>query len=237
MTAVILQDLSVCYAQKTVLFPLNHHFVSGQWHVILGRSGAGKTTLLNAIGGFLPAQATVQGKVRAEDGQPLAHRLALMAQENDLLPWLSARENVLLGARLRGQSPQTKEAERLLELCELSGHRNKRPAALSGGQRQRVALARTLLENQPLVLMDEPFSALDAVTRFTLQTLASRLLAGKTVLMITHDPAEALRLADHLYILDETLQEMSLPTGNPPRTLDSEGFAQAQQALLEALHA
>ena len=111
------------------------------------------------------------------------------------------------------------------------------PDQLSGGMRQRVALARTLMQDKPVVLMDEPFSALDAVTRHKLQSLACELLRDKTVVLITHDPQEAVRLADNLYVLQGTpasAQSLSVPLTSTPRVLDGE-CAELQQAILDQL--
>lgn len=233
---ILITGLSVSYAGKPILEKLSHRFTGEKWHVILGRSGVGKTTLLHAIAGLLEPSATVGGTIDDGNARTLAGRMTLMAQESDLLPWLSVRENTLLGARLRRMKKSYERADTLLSTCGLEAHRHKRPALLSGGERQRVALARTLMEERAIVLMDEPFSALDALTRFDLQTFAAKMLVRKTVLMITHDPGEALRLADHLYVLDRTLLPCALPPGAPPRPLDTQGLARHQQALLEALH-
>jgi putative hydroxymethylpyrimidine transport system ATP-binding protein len=127
-----------------------------------------------------------------------------MAQQDLLLPWASVLGNVLLGPRLRGEDRDPEIVQRargLIAQVGLKGREEDLPARLSGGMRQRVALARTLLENRPIVLMDEPFSALDAITRFALQELAARLLAEHTVLLVTHDPLEALRLGHRITVM------------------------------------
>jgi len=126
-----------------------------------------------------------------------------MSQDDGLLPWLSVVNNVQLGPRLRGEaSAATRQrAVKLLKQVNLSDWVNASTDQLSGGMRQRVALARTLLENKPIVLMDEPFSRLDAITRDELQLLATRLLQGKTVMLVTHDPLEALRLGHTIHVL------------------------------------
>lgn len=236
MHDIQIRDLSITYADKPVLEKLSHRFTGEKWHIILGRSGVGKTTLLHAIAGLLEPSAEVRGTIDDGNGRTLSGQIALMTQESDLLPWLSVRENTLLGARVRRMKRSFARAEKLLAACGLAAHLNKRPALLSGGERQRVALARTLMEERPIVLMDEPFSALDALTRFKLQAFTVDMLAGKTVLMITHDPAEALRLADRLYVLDRTLVRSALPPGTPPRRFDTQDLAKYQQTLLEALH-
>lgn len=237
MAAVELRALAVSFGDTAILTPLDHHFASGQWHVILGRSGAGKSTLLRAIAGLLPA-ASVRGEILVDGEASYRGQLALMAQYNDLLPWLTASDNIQLGARLRGEARNEQTAQHWLKAIGLAGQGSKRPAQFSGGERQRIALARTLAENRPLVLMDEPFSALDAVNRHSLQTLAARLLRGKTVLMITHDPFEALRLADTLHILDKNPSRLTpcpLPDSAPPRELDDAAFSHAHRELLERL--
>ncbi len=121
---------------------------------LLGASGAGKTSLLRVMAGLAPA---TRGEVVASDGQPIQGRLAWMGQKDLLYPWLSVRDNVALGARLRGEKVDRARVAALLEQVELSSCADARPATLSGGMRQRAALARTLYEDRPIVLMDEPF--------------------------------------------------------------------------------
>jgi len=195
-------------------------FAGGRWTCLLGPSGVGKTTLLRLIAGLLPGALVV-----TDDGLELAGRLALMAQQDLLLPWLSALENVLLGYRLRGErwrrAPELEPAARaILARVGLAGREGDLPAVLSGGMRQRVALARTLMERRPVVLMDEPFSALDAVTRHRLQDLAARLLARHTVVMVTHSPLEALRLGHRILVLrgrPVRVAEVPVPESPIPR--------------------
>ena len=124
-------------------------------------------------------QPTVADMQAQADGQPIQGRLAWMGQKDLLYPWLSVRDNVALGARLRGEKVDRDRVAALLEQVELSSCADARPATLSGGMRQRAALARTLYEDRPIVLMDEPFSALDTLTRTRIQTLAATLLASR----------------------------------------------------------
>jgi len=147
-----------------------------------------------------------------------------MAQQDRLLPWLSALDNVLLGYRLRGDEAARRKAEprarALLAEVGLGDRLNDLPRTLSGGMRQRAALARTLCEDRPVILMDEPFAHLDAVTRLDLQDLAVRLLAGRTAVLVTHDPLEALRVAHEVRILQGapfTVGPAILPPGAAPR--------------------
>lgn len=173
-----------------VLAPFALDLAATETIAILGTSGCGKSTLLRLLAGLLP-----------DTRSPWAGKAAWMAQQDLLLPWLSLLENVLLGARLRGEPPDTARARNLLARLGLADRADALPSALSGGMRQRAALARTLMEDRPLVLMDEPFSALDAITRIAIQDLACELLADRAVVLVTHDPAEACRLADRIFVL------------------------------------
>ncbi|WP_138933036.1 ABC transporter ATP-binding protein [Roseovarius arcticus] len=209
----------------------------GSWTCLLGPSGVGKSTLLRLIAGIAD-EAALTGTLTASDGAPLTGRVALMAQSDLLLPWLSVLDNVMLGARLRGTDPQSERAAALLEQVGLIEHAAKPPAQLSGGQRQRAALARTLMEDRPIVLLDEPFSALDARTRAQVQDLTAQLLNHHTVLMVTHDPSEAARLGEAILILNERgLAPWPVPPGVPPRAVDDAKTLEAQGALLAALRA
>jgi len=142
----------------------------------------------------------------------------------------------MLGARLRGEQADTSRAEHLLQAVGLDVHADKKPHALSGGQRQRVALARTLMEDRAIILLDEPFSALDARTRAEMQELAFGLLEGRTVLLVTHDPGEAARLGHSILVMTESgLTEIAPPAAQPPREVDDIETLAAQAALLKRL--
>lgn len=156
---------------------------AGQWTVLLGRSGCGKTTILRYLAGLLDEQVKWQGELTATDGIALHERIAYMAQQDLLLPWLNVLDNVCLSSRFSNSNSnsaaQKKRASQLLKQVGLADYVFAKPDQLSGGMRQRVALARTLMQDKPVVLMDEPFSALDAVTRHKLQTLSATLLKEK----------------------------------------------------------
>lgn len=219
----------VWFDEQPLFPPIRLELEPGRWSSLLGPSGVGKSTLLRLIAD-LPAGGGFEGRV--ENRQPVA----LMAQDPGLLPWLTARQNAALGARLRGQPVDTRRLDAILDRTGLSDHVEKYPAMLSGGQRQRVALARTLMEDRHLVLLDEPFSALDVRMRLAMQDLAADLLGGRTVLMVTHDPAEAARLSDHIFLLTEAgLSQEPVPASSAPRPPSDPAVLACQAALLTRL--
>jgi putative hydroxymethylpyrimidine transport system ATP-binding protein len=161
-----------------------------------------------------------------------------MAQTDLLYPWLRVIDNVMLGSRLRRERRDASRAMHLLERVGLADRARALPMELSGGMRQRTALARTLYEDRPMVLMDEPFSALDAVTRARVQELAAELLHGRTVLLITHDPMEACRLGHKLVVLAGHPAALGAPIAVPgevPRALDDPDLLRTQGQLMRAL--
>ena len=232
---VVIDSLSIAFDEALLFDQFSGVFPGGQTSCLLGPSGVGKSTLLRAMAGLVPFKA---GTVRDGMEHSLAGRVAYMDQSDLLLPWLTARENVGLGRRLRGAPHDPVWADSLLAKVGLAGHEDKRPASLSGGMRQRVALARTLMENQPIVLMDEPFAAVDALTRFRLQDLACEVLAGRTVVLVTHDPQEALRVGNRIFVmtgLPARLDESPVPQGPAPRAPSGGGFPARYQDLMTLL--
>ncbi|RTE66712.1 ABC transporter ATP-binding protein [Amphritea opalescens] len=213
------------------------------WTCILGRSGCGKSSLLRYLAHLLDDKAEWRGELSTQPLCDLKGQIAYMAQQDLLMPWLSVLDNVLLSTRL-GANIQTGDraalkikAQELLQQVGLADQAHCLPQQLSGGMRQRVALARTLMQDKSIVLMDEPFSALDAVTRYRLQDLAYRLLKDKTVVLITHDPQEAIRLADRLYIMQGKpafAELLVVPTSETPRRLDAECVV-LQQTIMTRL--
>lgn len=236
--AIHLQAAALTYGGTALFQSLDLTLPAGQTTCLLGPSGVGKSSLLRLIAGLADG---ADGVVLDERGKPLDGRIAYMAQQDLLLPWLPLLANVLLGARLRGEARDPKLLERARALVDevgLATHSDKRPAELSGGMRQRAALARTLLEDRPVVLMDEPFAALDAITRYELQALSARLLQGRTVLLVTHDPLEALRLGHRVQVMagrPATLDSPLEPSGAPPRPLDDPALLGLQSELLNRL--
>ncbi|SDL11880.1 ABC transporter ATP-binding protein [Paracoccus chinensis] len=200
----------------------------GRLTCLLGASGVGKSTLLRLLAG-LPTGVEFQGTVATLP-------CALMGQDGGLFPWLTVAQNIGLGARLRREAADPARIARMVEAVGLDGLEDRLPAQLSGGQRQRAALARTLAEDRPLVLLDEPFSALDARLRLQIGDMAARLLQGTTVLMVTHDPAEAARLGDRILVMTPGgLAEHPAPPGPVPRRHDAPEVLAAQAALTDRL--
>jgi putative hydroxymethylpyrimidine transport system ATP-binding protein len=232
--AIVLDGISLAFCGRQLFTHLQLRFDAGRTTCILGPSGCGKSTLLKLIAGIGPELDAGRLSFTPDPGQ---HRCAWMGQEDMLLPWMSLQSNILLGATLRGESVEGTRlrAQSLLAKAGLAEVADQLPARLSGGMRQRGALLRTLLEDRPLVLMDEPFSALDAQNRLRLQDLAATMIAGKTVLMVTHDPLEALRLGDRVIVLSGRPARVvaSLePPGRPPRAVGAAEIARLHGELL-----
>lgn len=199
---IYIKNASLCFDQKIIFDQLSLDFPANKWTCLLGSSGVGKSTLLRIIAELNNASQS-SGAVITSDQKPLAGRIAYMAQRDLLMPWLNALDNVLIGCCLRrgrASVAEKQQAQHLLEQVGLGDSIKLYPASLSGGMRQRVALARTLMEDKPIVLMDEAFSALDAATKQILYALFTKLLANKSVIMVTHDPLEAVRLGHHIHV-------------------------------------
>ena len=196
----------------------------GDFVSFVGPSGCGKTTMLNMIAGFeRPDQGTL-----LFDGQPIAgpgHERGVIFQEYGVFPWLSVRDNILFGLRLKANRLPAKEqaaiADRYIKLMRLDGFEDYYPRALSGGMRQRLALARTYAVNPEVLLMDEPFGALDAQTRLAMQVQLMDLLVSerKTVMLITHSVEEALFLSTRVMMISarpsRVIEELVVPFDYP----------------------
>ena len=199
-----ISHLSADYGGKPALADINLTLESGELLVVLGPSGCGKTTLLNLIAGFVPYQ---HGSITLEGQQvtgPGAER-GVVFQNEGLLPWRIVQDNVALGLQLAGvdKAQRRQAAAQMLKKVGLEGAEKRFIWQLSGGQRQRVGIARALAANPQLLLLDEPFGALDAFTREQMQTLLLKLWheTGKQVLLITHDIEEAIFMATELVLL------------------------------------
>jgi NitT/TauT family transport system ATP-binding protein len=199
-----IENLSAGYGRSAVLRDVDLEVASGEILVVAGPSGCGKSTLLRAVAGLLPVTS---GRILV-DGRPVrgtSKDRALVFQDDGLLPWRTALRNVELPLVLQGV-PKAERRERArawlnrVELAEFEGYL---PRELSGGMRQRVQLARTLAQAPKLVLMDEPFGALDAQTRASMQRLVVEVLreTGTTTIFVTHDVDEAVLLGDRVVVL------------------------------------
>lgn len=229
------EGISLDFEGKPVFQAMDFSIPAGKFVGLLGQSGIGKTSLLKIIAGLLKPD---KGKISGSDGNSLNGRIAYMAQQDLLFPWLDVIDNVCLGAKLRHEKKDYDKANELLEKVGLGSVQKQLPQTLSGGMRQRVAIARTLYEDKPVVLMDEPFSALDAVTRANIQELAVDLLKGKTVLLVTHDPSEAARLCHQILVLRNQPAEFMPPIivgGNPPRNYDNKNRIISETQLMHLL--
>lgn len=200
--AVELDRVSVCFDDLHVIDEVSFTARPGEVLAVLGPSGCGKSTLLRTVAGFV---APSSGEVRVDGARvrgPHASR-GMVSQRADLFGWLGVRENVAWGPRAAGRRDATVVADRLLAETGLQGFADTLPAALSGGMRQRAAFAQVLANEPPVLLLDEPFAALDAQTRLRMQEWLRELLRRRrpTVVLVTHDVDEALLLGDELVLL------------------------------------
>jgi NitT/TauT family transport system ATP-binding protein len=236
--AVRLTEISKAYRTgRTELLALDQVSFAvgdGEFVCIIGASGCGKSTLLNLIAGL---DRPTSGQI--DTG---GRRVGLMFQEPALFPWLTAARNVELALQSRGVPRAARRAQtaELLETVRLGGFGGKRPHELSGGMRQRVAMARALAQNADVLLMDEPFGALDAMTRDLLHDELERICAERTltVLFVTHNVREAARLGDRVIVLSSrpgrVIEEYALPrTGQ--RRIDSPEVSEVAARLTDRL--
>jgi NitT/TauT family transport system ATP-binding protein len=213
---------------------------------LIGPSGCGKSTLLNVIGGLLaPTAGTVEVLGKKVAG-PMPRDIAFVFQENALFPWNTVRENIDLGMRFQGvqRVERAERAQRALEAVGLKDFADHFPGQLSGGMRQRAALARALSLQTPILLMDEPFGALDEQTRMILGEDLSVLLAAtaKTIVFVTHSLGEAVFLADRVAVFSArpgTIKQVITVDEPHPRKPDfvtSEKFTRLRNQLYGLLH-
>ena len=208
----------------------------GEFVCLLGASGCGKSTLLSLIAGL---GTPTSGRIEVTVGRP-----ALMFQEPALLPWLTAAGNVELALKARrvGRTERRTEAQRLLALVNLAGHGGKRVHELSGGMRQRVALARALAQDSQLLLMDEPFAALDAITRDALHEELARLWSeqGLSIVFVTHNVREAVRLGQRVLLMSSRpgriVREWQVELSQP-RAIESPGVSALATEITHYLRA
>lgn len=214
-----LQHISKSYGEKNVLRDVSFHVNQGEFVSIVGPSGSGKSTLFQLIGGlYTPDNGEITlGEKKITNSQG---HISYMPQNPSLFPWRTILQNVLLSSEIAGEK-DTGSALELIEKAGLSGYENAYPHQLSGGMRQRVAFIRSLNSPQPIICLDEPFSALDEFTRFEMQEWLLSIWEEyrKSILFITHNTDEAIFLSDRILILSEKpasiVKEIIVPFHRP----------------------
>jgi NitT/TauT family transport system ATP-binding protein len=219
--SISLDRVGISFGDAQIVSNVNLEIRPGEFICLLGPSGCGKSTLLNAIAGFLPVEGRIVVNEHPVTGPGLDRGVVFQSAEV-LFPWLTIRENVEYGLRLRGTPAlaRREKADHFLGLVGLTHAAEKFPAQLSGGMRQRAQIARVLINEPHVVLMDEPFGALDAQTREVLQVELDRIWreSGCTIVFVTHDIWEALLLADRVVVMTagpragiKTIETIDLP--------------------------
>lgn len=209
MPGIVIEKLKKTYTDRNgnsteALSDINLNVKEGEFLCILGPSGCGKSTLLEIIAGL---QKPTEGKILVEDAEVkgASKDLGFVFQDASLFPWRTIKENIEFGLEVRGikKAERNSLMEKYINLVNLKGFENKYPHQLSGGMRQRAGLARTLINNPKVLLMDEPFSAVDHLTRLQLQKEVTDIWEKekKTVVFITHDVSEAVYLGDRVVLL------------------------------------
>ncbi|MEH2238915.1 ATP-binding cassette domain-containing protein [Nostoc sp.] len=230
-TRLSILDLTKAFGKKTVLNSVNLEVEPGEFVAIVGRSGCGKSTLLRLVSGL--DKATSGGiLLNGEPLRRLSRSVTVMFQDSRLLPWKRVVQNVGLG--LEGNWRE--KALWALDKVGLQDRADEWPYVLSGGQRQRVSLARALVSQPRLLLLDEPLGALDALTRLEMQHLIENLWQERrfTAFLVTHDVEEAVALADRVILIEEGQITLDLPVKlSRPRDRSSEVFVNIREAVLQ----
>ncbi|MDO5345817.1 MAG: ABC transporter ATP-binding protein [Lachnospiraceae bacterium] len=230
--------------QVTAIQNVNLEVKESEFVMIVGPSGCGKTTLINIIGGL---DTATSGQVLLE-GRPVSGPGAdrgMVFQGYSLFPWLSVQKNVEFGLKMKGMpaAERAQTAKRYIDLVGLGGFENALPKQLSGGMKQRVAIARTLANEPEILLMDEPFGALDAQTRVVMQELLAQISrrTGTTILFITHDIDEAVLLGQRIYVMSRRpgtvrdVIEVSLPGERNHNSLVQPEFLETKKKIMDML--
>lgn len=230
-TTLEAEKVSHNYGDVHVLENLNFKVNPGELVTIVGPSGCGKTTLLNILSGHLKP---VGGKVISNGV------IRTVYQQDGLFPWLTVAENISMGLRSMPEQERQKELDELIKLIHLEGFKDHYPHELSGGMRQRAEIARALAGESDILLMDEPFSALDYQTRLRMRRELVRLLAlrQRTVIFVTHDIEEAAQLADRVFVLSKrpaTISREFIIRSPKPRNLTDNAVIAAMKAILSQL--
>jgi NitT/TauT family transport system ATP-binding protein len=231
------------------LSDVNLHIKRGEFISLVGRSGCGKTTLLRILAGLqAPSSGTVESDGQAvwssgRRNDEALSKFGVVFQEANLFPWYTVRDNVSLPLKLRGMSKKARhaQADELCQLVGLGGFENAYPRELSGGMRQRAAIARALSYEPSVLLMDEPFGALDALTRdkMNLELQSIHAAAGATVVFVTHSIPEAVFLADRVVLLTPRpgrIRSVTPVTLDRPRSLETESTPEFQDVVRRLRH-
>ena len=222
-----------------VLEDVSLEVATGEFVCLVGPSGCGKSTLLNIVGGFLVADS---GEVSVE-GQAVHGpdpRRIFVFQENGVFPWLSVRENIAFALRDQSAEERRQIVAHYVAMVGLTGFEAAYPRELSGGMRQRVEIARALAANPDIIYMDEPFGALDFITRLKMRADLVRIWQSekKTILFVTHDIEEAVQLADRVLVMSQrpaTIQEVVEIDLPRPRDLDSPGYLEKRDHIFHVM--
>jgi ABC-type nitrate/sulfonate/bicarbonate transport system ATPase subunit len=247
---LVVDDVAVSYATPNGIFealaPIDLSIPAGRFVSIIGPSGCGKSTLFNVIAGLM---APTSGRVFIDDDDATGTigRVSYMLQKDLLLPWRTVLDNVVLGLEIRGVPVRDARARILpyLRRYGLAGFEYQYPNALSGGMRQRAALMRTLILDCDLVLLDEPFGALDAQTKLAMQEWLLTLWVdvGKTIVFVTHDIEEAIYLSDEIYVMGTRPGritehiDVSLPHPRSRKILTSSEFVAIKERCMALISA
>jgi NitT/TauT family transport system ATP-binding protein len=244
-SVVSLRNLCMRFAGKRngdsvhVLENINAEVAEGEFVCLVGPSGCGKSTLLNIVAGFLEptsGEVLVEGKpVRGPDP-----RRIFVFQENGVFPWLNVSDNICFGLRRQTREERNRILAHYIDMVGLNGFENAYPRELSGGMKQRVEIARALAANPDIIYMDEPFGALDFITRLKMRADLVRIWQSekKTILFVTHDIEEAVQLADRVLVMSnrpatvQKIVEVDLPR---PRDLDSPGYLEKRDQIFRLM--
>lgn len=242
--AVEVRDLWMTFPGKNgdsvrVLEGIDMRVREGELVCIVGPSGCGKSTLLNIVAGFLNH---TKGEVIVE-GNPVSGpdpRRIFVFQENGVFPWLTVTDNIGFGLTRKSEAERSRTVAHYIDMVGLNGFERAYPRELSGGMRQRVEIARALAANPEIIYMDEPFGALDFITRLKMRADLTRIWQAekKTILFVTHDIEEAVQLADRVFVMSkrpatiQTVVNVDLPR---PRDLDSRGYIETRDRIFQAM--
>ncbi|MGH8047501.1 MAG: ABC transporter ATP-binding protein [Chthoniobacterales bacterium] len=244
MSVISIRNLWMTFPGKRgekidVLENVSAEVAEGEFVCIVGPSGCGKSTLLNIVGGFLTqsrGEALVEGKpVSGPD-----RRRIFVFQENGVFPWLTVEDNIGFGLQDKAAEERAQIVAHYIAMVGLTGFEKSYPRELSGGMRQRVEIARALAANPDIIYMDEPFGALDFITRMKMRADLVRIWQSekKTILFVTHDIEEAVQLSDRVLVMSKrpaTIQEAVTIDLPRPRDLDSKGYLEKRDHIFRAM--